>query len=112
MNRNDGCGGGSGLFSFLLGALVGAGLTALLIPASGEENRRRLRELKDDVMERTSDLREEAHERYEETREKFDESLSKGREFVDRQKGILSTAIEAGKEAYNREKESQSADEA
>lgn len=112
MSGNESCGGGSNLFSFLLGALVGAGAVALLSPATGEENRRRLSELKDELMERSSDLRDEAQEKYQETKGKVDESLDKGKEFVDKKKSILSTAIEAGKEAYTREKESQSADEA
>lgn len=112
MSRNDSCGGGSCLFAFIFGALVGAGAVALLSPASGEENRRKLSELKDEFMEKSSDLRDEAHEKFQETRGRIDETVGKGKEFVDKQKSILSTAIEAGKEAYNRERESHSPDEA
>ena len=73
---------------------------------------RKLSELRDEVMERTSDLRDEAHEKYDEAREDLDKSVNKGKDYIEKQKGILSTAIEAGKEAYNRERESQPADEA
>ncbi|MFC1549336.1 YtxH domain-containing protein [Nitrospirota bacterium] len=111
MSRQDGCGGGSVLFSFILGAIVGAGAAALFSPSTGAENRRKLSELGDEFMERTTDLREEANEQYGAAREKLDDSVARGKEFVDKQKGILSSAIEAGKEAYNRERESQPADE-
>jgi len=112
MSRDNGCGGGSVLFSFILGAIVGAGVAAVFLPASGPENRRKLSDLKDEIIERTSDLREEAHDKYGEAREDLEKSVKKGKDFLEKQKGILSTAIEAGKEAYNRERESQSADEA
>jgi gas vesicle protein len=112
MSRNDGCGGGSVLFSFILGAIVGAGVAIMYSPSTGAENRRKLSELKDEVMERTSDLREEAHGKYDETRDRLDKSIAKGKDIIEKQKGILSTAIEAGKEAYNKERESQPADEA
>ena len=112
MSRNDSCGGGSVLFSFILGAIVGAGVAAVFSPSSGLENRRKLHELKEEIMERTSDLREEAHEKYGEAKEELDKSVGKGKDFIEKQKGILSTAIEAGKEAYNKERESQPTDEA
>ena len=112
MSRYDGCGGGSVLVSFLLGAIVGAGVSALLSPTTGAENRRKLSELKDEILDKSSDLREEASSAYGEASKKIDETARKGKEYVEKQKGILSSAIEAGKEAYNREKESQPADEA
>jgi len=112
MSRYDeGCGGGSVLFSFILGAIIGAGVAAFLTPTTGPENRRRFSDLKDDLMEKSSDLRDEAREKYREARENVDETINTGKDFIDKQKGILSTAIEAGREAYNREKESGTAEE-
>jgi gas vesicle protein len=76
--------GGAVLMAFVLGAVTGAAVALLWAPAAGEETRRLLREKAD------------------EAREKANEAARTGREFVDRQRGNLSTAIERGKEAYHR----------
>jgi len=112
MSRDSGCGGGSVLFAFLFGAVIGAGVAAVLTPNTGPENRRRLSELKDEILEKTSDLRDETLDAYNESRESLDETIGRGKDFVKKQKSILSTAIEAGREAYNREKDESTAEEA
>jgi gas vesicle protein len=76
--------GGSMLMAFFLGAVTGAAVALLCAPAAGEENRRVLREKANEARDRASD------------------AARQGREFFDRQKETLSTAIERGKEAYQR----------
>lgn len=99
--NGSGSGAGSVIFSFLLGGIVGAGLTMLLTPMSGPEARRRLVDLKDDTLEKGEGYVDEARERVRGT-------LRKGREYVDDKRSVLSSAIEAGKEAYEKEKEKHS----
>lgn len=82
MARDEG--GGSILAAFLIGAVTGAAVALLLAPAAGEETRRVLAE------------------RARKGREKANEAARHGREFVDRQREQLSTAVERGREAYQR----------
>jgi gas vesicle protein len=77
-------GGGAILMAFVLGAVAGAAVALLWAPAPGEETRRR--------------LAEEARK----AQEKASEAARQGREFIERQRETLSTAIEKGKEAYQR----------
>lgn len=87
---------GSVLLSFLLGGVVGAGLALLLAPQSGAETRKKLREL-------TEDVREKASEYVGQAREKVVSSLEKGKHVIEEKKSAISAAIEAGKEAYEKE---------
>ena len=68
----------------MLGAIAGAATALLLAPQSGAETRRLL------------------GERARESQEKAAEAARKGKEFVERQREHLSTAIEQGKDAYHR----------
>jgi gas vesicle protein len=77
--------GGSAVFvSFVLGAVVGAAAAVLLAPMAGDETRRIIREKADEARHRAND------------------AARQGREFIERQRDSLSTAIEHGKEAYYR----------
>jgi gas vesicle protein len=76
--------GGAVMAAFILGAIAGAATALLLAPSSGEETRRVLAEKAREGKERAND------------------AAKKGREFVDRQRDSLSTAIDRGKEAYHR----------
>jgi gas vesicle protein len=76
--------GGSIVAAFLIGAVTGAAVALLLAPASGEETRRILAE------------------RAREGREKANEAARQGREFVERQREHLTTAVERGRDAYQR----------
>jgi gas vesicle protein len=76
--------------------MVGAGLALLLAPQSGQETRRKIRELADDVKERASDYVSHAKERVTST-------VEKGRHVFDEKKSAIAAAIEAGKEAYEKE---------
>ena len=63
---------GGGMGSFVLGALVGAGLALLLAPQSGEETqeqiRSRARELRDEAESRVRSAQRQLEERLEEAR--------------------------------------------
>lgn len=102
MSKDDSCGTGAVLIAFILGAIAGAGAAALLSPTSGPENRRRITEIKDGIIDKTDSLRENVMN-------KADDAVERGKTFIDKQKGVISSAIEAGKDAYEKEKESRPA---
>ena len=82
MARQDAGAAGTVIVSFVLGALTGAAVALLMAPASGDEMRRIL-----------SDKAREG-------REKAEAAARQGREFVDRQKSTVISAVERGREAY------------
>jgi gas vesicle protein len=82
MTRDDN-GAGTVIVAFVLGALTGAAVALLLAPASGEETRRLL------------------GEKAKEGRDKASDAARQGREFLNRQRDHLSTAIDRGRDAYN-----------
>ncbi len=99
MRHDDSCGSGASvLLAFLLGGIAGAGLAMLYSPYSADEARQKLNDLKDDLYDRKDDIAAEA-------REKFTDAVDKGKEFIDEQKGVISSALEAGKGAYKKEKD-------
>lgn len=98
MRHERGSGAGSILSAFLLGGIVGAGLTLMLSPFSGTEARRRITGLKDDLMEKKDEYVDEARDRVRDT-------MKRGKDYVERKKNVISAAVEAGREAYEKEKE-------
>jgi YtxH-like protein len=80
--RDDGGGAGTVLVAFVLGAITGAAVALLTAPASGDEMRRIL-------SEKARDGRDRANE-----------AARQGREFLNRQKENLSTAVDRGRQAY------------
>ncbi len=95
-HEEGGFSSGSILLSFLLGGMVGAGLALLMAPQSGQETRRRIKELADDVKGKSSEYVSHA-------KEKVSSSIEKGKDIIGEKKTAISAAIEAGKEAYERE---------
>jgi gas vesicle protein len=83
MARDDGAAAGTVVVAFVLGAITGAAVALLLAPASGEETRRIL------------------GEKAKEGREKAADAARQGKEFIDRQRDTLGSAIDRGREAYN-----------
>jgi len=88
---------GTVIFSFFLGGLVGAGVALLLAPKSGPETRQKIKELAEEAKGKAEGY-------YETARERASGTLEKGKEFVEKKKGLVTSAVEAGVEAYEREK--------
>ena len=83
MSRQDN-GGASVLLAFLTGAVAGAAVALLFAPAAGEETRQFLAD------------------KARESRERALAAARDGREVLKRQKDQFSTAIDRGREAYNK----------
>lgn len=99
MSENDnGAGVGAVLLSFLAGAAVGAGVALLVAPKTGEEVRGRIKGLADDAIDKIKEYTSDAQE-------KIKTTIEDGKEMINEKKSILTSAIEAGKEAIEREKE-------
>jgi len=96
--KDEGFGSGSLLLSFLLGGVVGAGLALLIAPQSGEATRRKIKELADDIKDKTNEYLNE-------TKDKVSAAADEGRGFYDEKKSLVKAAIDAGKDAYEKEKE-------
>lgn len=82
MSRDDG-GAGTVVVAFMLGAITGAAVALLLAPATGDETRRILGEKAKEGRDRATD------------------AARQGREFLNRQRETITTAIDRGREAYN-----------
>lgn len=93
---------------FLIGGFVGASVALLFAPKSGEETRGYLegkyRQGSDELTRRIRSGRESVHDMKESVSDKIASSLAKGKDAVNRQTGQISSAIEAGKKAYQDEK--------
>lgn len=90
--------GGNTLLVFLVGAAVGAGLALLYAPSSGEEARRRIR----DGVDGAGDW---AYDKYSDTRDRISEGTDKVKNFTGDRKEDISSAYEAGKDAYHKGRE-------
>lgn len=102
---NEGNSGANLVLTFALGALVGAALTALLTPYTGPEARRRLGQMKDDLEDRAEDMADSARQRVRDAVDRGRDYVEKGRDYMDEKKHVIESAVQAGKEAYLKEKE-------
>lgn len=84
MSRESDVHAGVIMMAFVMGAITGAAAALLVAPASGPETRRVL------------------NERAREGRDKAGDAARQGADFVRRQREQLSTAIDRGREAYQR----------
>ncbi|MDQ7787220.1 MAG: YtxH domain-containing protein [Thermodesulfovibrionales bacterium] len=98
MREEGGYGAGSVFLSFLLGGIVGAGFALLLAPQSGDETRKKIRQLTEEVKGKTMDY-------VEEVKGKVTSGIDRGKGYYEEKKSVVASAIEAGKEAYEKEKE-------
>ena len=80
--RDNGAAAGTIITAFALGAIAGAAVALLVAPATGDEMRRILAEKAREGADRATDAARQA------------------REFAERQRGTVTTAIERGREAY------------
>lgn len=96
--QDNGVGAGTVLLSFLAGAAVGAGVALLVAPKTGEEIRGKIKGLADDAIDKIKEYTTEAQE-------KIKSTLDDGKDLILEKKSIITTAIEAGKEAMEKERE-------
>lgn len=97
-DEEKGVSAGTVILSFLAGAAVGAGVALLVAPKTGEELRATIRDLADDAVDKIKEYASEAQD-------KIRSSYEEGKDLIMEKKSILSSAIDAGKEAMEREKE-------
>lgn len=98
MSEEKGISAGTVLVSLVAGAAVGAGLALLFAPKSGSEMRETLADLAEDAADKIKEYAKEAQE-------KIKTAVEDGKETIVEKKSILASAIEAGREAMQREKE-------
>lgn len=103
---SDDRGSGSGvILSFLLGGLTGAALAILFAPRSGEETREMLGGKLRDGAERGRKIRDRATARGREILEDASDYVEGQRESLEKRRDRLSTAVEAGRQAFRDEKD-------
>lgn len=98
MSEERGCSGASVALGFILGGALGASLALLFAPESGRRTRERLRDLAADMRDKTIDVSGDL-------RDKAEDAIERGREVFEEKKTILSAAVQAGKEAMQRERD-------
>jgi gas vesicle protein len=98
MSEERGYSGSAIALGFILGGALGASLALLFAPESGRRTRERLRDLAADMRDKTIDLSEDLRDRAE-------DAVERSREVLEEKKSILSAAVQAGKEAMQRERD-------
>jgi len=83
--------------SFFLGGLIGGGISLLVAPASGREARQQIVGLAQGVKGKAGDY-------YGQIKETVTSALEEGKGLIDEKKRLISTAVQAGIEAYERER--------
>ena len=96
--QDNSVGAGTVLLSFIAGAAVGAGVALLVAPKTGEEIRSKIKGLADDAIDKIKEYTTEAQD-------KIKTTIEDGKELIQEKKSILTSALEAGKEAMDRERE-------
>jgi gas vesicle protein len=81
---------------FMVGLGIGALIGILFAPKSGEETREYL-------SSKADEGREYAQRKARELRERAEDLLERSKEIMAKQKDVISSAVETGKEAYRRE---------
>jgi gas vesicle protein len=107
--EEEGFSSGSVLMSFLLGGIVGAGLALLLAPQSGEETRKKIKELAGEVKDKTTVMADEVKEKatgfVDQAKHTVSDFVDEGKGMYESKKSIFKAAVDAGKEAFEKEKE-------
>jgi gas vesicle protein len=88
---------GSKVSYFLVGLGIGALVGILFAPKSGEETREFL-------AQKAEEGKEYAQRKARELRERADDLVERSKQVATRQKESISAAVDAGREAYQREK--------
>jgi gas vesicle protein len=97
-NEEGGNGVKSFILTFLIGGLAGAGAALLFAPKIGRETRQTIKDAAGNVKEKTGEC-------VEQVKTNIISAVEKGKGLFQEKKAIFATAIEAGKEAYEKEKE-------
>jgi gas vesicle protein len=97
MSEEQGVSAGTVLVSFVAGAAIGAGLALLYAPKSGREMRENIADLTEDAVDKIKEYAKEAQE-------KIKCAIEEGKETIVDKKTILASAIEAGREAMQKER--------
>jgi gas vesicle protein len=98
MSEEKGICTGTVLVSFAAGAAIGAGLALLYAPKSGSEMRETIADFAEDAVDKIKEYTKEAQD-------KIKSAIEDGKDTIIEKKTILTSAIEAGREAMNKEKE-------
>jgi gas vesicle protein len=88
---------GSKVTFFLVGLGIGALVGVLFAPKSGEDTREYL-------MDKADEGREYAQRKARELRDRAEDLVERGKNVVQRQKDSVSAAVEAGRDAFQKEK--------
>jgi gas vesicle protein len=88
---------GSKVSYFLVGLGIGALVGILFAPKTGEETREYL-------TQRAEEGKEYAQKKARELRERAEDLVDRSKQVASRQKDSLSAAVDAGRDAYQREK--------
>jgi gas vesicle protein len=101
--------GSRSLLIFLAGGLIGAGLSLLYAPMSGEKTREYLKTQTERAKTKSRNLSETIKEKVDhlidELKETTERIVEEGKELTKEKKAELLAAIEAGKKAMEEEKE-------
>ena len=90
---------GTVLVSFVAGAAIGAAFALLYAPKSG-------REMRDDILDLTEDAVDKIKEYAKEAQDKIKTAVEDSKEAFTEKKSVLASALEAGREAMQRERAS------
>lgn len=88
---------GAKISYFIVGLGIGTLVGILFAPKSGEETR-------DFLAQKADEGREFAQKKARELRERAEDLIERSKEIINREKGSLAAAVEAGKETYQRER--------
>ncbi len=88
---------GAKISYFIVGLGIGTLVGILFAPKSGEETR-------DFLTQKADEGREYAQKKARELRERAEDLIERSKEIINREKGSLAAAVEAGKETYQRER--------
>jgi gas vesicle protein len=88
---------GAKISYFLVGLGIGTLVGILFAPKSGEETREYL-------AAKADEGREYAQKKARELRERAEDLIERSKEIINREKGSIAAAVEAGKETYQRER--------
>lgn len=84
--------------TLFLGGLIGGGAALLFAPRSGKETRQRIEGFADDVKGRAQCY-------YMRGKGKVTTAVGKGRDFFEGKKSLIMASVEAGKDAYAKERD-------